>query len=116
MNMGPHMKMTALRQTRPGDAKRAQEVVEAARKAAWKYRDFHVALADGFKIFLPNVPQQMYHFTNYGYGAEAAFHFNPEHPTSLLYEKQGDDYKPDRRDVHRAENVSVRTNSTNGFR
>jgi hypothetical protein len=35
----------------------------------------------------------MYHFTNYGYGMEAAFHFNPEHPTSLLYEKQGVDYK-----------------------
>jgi hypothetical protein len=24
---------------------------------------------------------------------EAAFKFNPEHPTSLLYEKHGDDYK-----------------------
>ncbi len=24
---------------------------------------------------------------------EAAFRFNPEHPTSLLYEKHGDDYK-----------------------
>ena len=35
----------------------------------------------------------MYHFTNYGYAMEAAFHFNPEHPTSLLYEKHGDDYK-----------------------
>ncbi len=24
---------------------------------------------------------------------EAAFRFNPEHPTSLLYEKHGDEYK-----------------------
>jgi hypothetical protein len=93
MDMGPHMKMTALRPTKPGDAARAQEVVEAARKASEKYVDYHTALADGYKIFLPNVPQKMYHFTNYGYGMEAAFRFNPEHPTSLLYEKHGDDYK-----------------------
>lgn len=93
MDMGPHMKMTALRPERPGDAEKAKEVVEAARKASEKYLDYHVALNDGFKIFLPNVPQKMYHFTNYGYAMEAAFRFNPEHPTSLLYEKHGDDYK-----------------------
>jgi hypothetical protein len=87
------MKMTALRQPKPGDAARAQQVAEAARKTSEKYTDYHTALADGYKIFLPNVPQKMYHFTNYGYGIENAFHFNPEHPTSLLYEKHGDDYK-----------------------
>ena len=93
MDMGPHMKMTALRQPKAGDAARAQQVVEAARKTSEKYIDYHTALADGYKIFLPNVPQKMYHFTNYGYAMENAFHFNPEHPTSLLYEKHGDDYK-----------------------
>jgi hypothetical protein len=93
MDMGPHMKMTALRPEKPEDAEKAKEVVEAARKASEKYLDYHVALNDGFKIFLPNVPQKMYHFTNYGYAMEAAFRFNPEHPTSLLYEKHGDDYK-----------------------
>jgi hypothetical protein len=92
MDMGPHMKMTALRQAKPGDAERAQKVVEEARKVAEHYKDYHTALADGFKIFLPNIPQKMYHFTNYTYGREASFHFNPEHPTSLLYEKHGDDY------------------------
>ncbi len=93
MDMGPHMKMTALRPPKPGDAERAQQIVEGARKASEKYLDYHTALADGFKIFHPEVPQKMYHFTNYGFGVEAAFHFNPEHPTSLLYEKHGDDYK-----------------------
>jgi len=93
MEMGTHMKMTELRRSRPGDADRAQKVVEAARKAAEKYEDYHVALAEGFKIFLPNVLQKMYHFTNYGYAKEAAFYFNPEHPTSLLYEKHGDGYR-----------------------
>lgn len=93
MDMGPHMKMTALRPPKPGDATRAQLVVEEARKVAEKYQDYHLALADGFKIFLPNVPQSMYHFTNYAYAFEARSSFNPEHPTSLLYEKHGDNYK-----------------------
>jgi len=93
MDMGPHMKMTPLRPAQPGDAERAQQVVEAARKACTKYTDYRTALADGFKIFHPEIPQKMYHFTNYAYALQAAFTFDPEHPTSLLYEKHGDDYK-----------------------
>jgi hypothetical protein len=93
MDMGPHMKMTALHAAKPGDAERAQAVVDAARKTSEKYVDYHVALNDGFKIFHPELPQKMYHFTNYGYAMEAFVRFNPEHPTSLLYEKHGDDYK-----------------------
>ncbi|HEU5335725.1 MAG TPA: hypothetical protein VFU27_07175 [Terriglobales bacterium] len=93
MDMGPHMKMTALRSVRPGDRERANEIVEQARNAVAKYQDYRVALDEGYRIFLPNVPQKMYHFTNRRYALEAMFHFNPEHPTSLLYEKHGDDYK-----------------------
>jgi hypothetical protein len=93
MDMGPHMKMTTLRPPQSGDAARAQQIVEGARLASEKYLDYHTALADGFKIFHPEIRQKMYHFTNYGFAMEAAFHFNPEHPTSLLYEKHGDDYK-----------------------
>jgi hypothetical protein len=92
MDMGPHMRMTELREPKPGDEDRAQKIVEGARTAAEKYRDYHVALADGYHIFLPNVPQKQYHFTNNRYAFAAAFHFNPEHPTSLLYEKHGNDY------------------------
>ncbi len=93
MNMGPHMKMTTLRDLKPGDQEKADEVAAAARRAAEKYTDYKVALADGFRIFLPNLPQKQYHFTNYRYAFEAAISFNPEHPTSLLYEKNGSDYK-----------------------
>jgi hypothetical protein len=93
MDMGPHMKMTALRPSKAGDAEQAGRVVKSARAAAEKYVDYHTALNDGFKIFLPNFPQKIYHFTNYSYAMEAAFTFNPEHPTSLLYEKHGEDYK-----------------------
>jgi hypothetical protein len=93
MDMGPHMKMTTLRDLKPGDQDKADQVVEAARKVAEKYRDYTLALANGYKIFLPSLPQKQYHFTNYWYGFEASMRFNPEHPTSLLYEKQGDGYK-----------------------
>jgi hypothetical protein len=93
MDMGPHMKMTALRQAKPGDAERAQKIVDQAHKAAEQYLDYHTALDNGFKIFLPNVPQKVYHFTNRRYAMEAEWNFNPDHPTSLLYEKQGDGYK-----------------------
>lgn len=93
MDMGPHMRMTALRPVQPGDAERARRVVEAARNTCAKYIDYHAALADNYKIFHPEIPQKMYHFTNYAYALQAAFSFDPEHPTSLLYEKHGDDYK-----------------------
>lgn len=92
-DMGPHMKMTALRQPQPGDKEKAAQVVTVARQVAAKYQDYKVALADEFQIFMPNVPQKQYHFTNYSYAYEAHGYFNPEHPTSLLYEKNGDSYK-----------------------
>ena len=90
MDAGAHMKMTPLRSLRPDDQQRAQDVLAGARRAAEKYEDYRTALNDGFRIFLPDVKQKMYHFTNYEYGFEAAFGMNPEHPTSLLYEKQPD--------------------------
>ena len=93
MDMGTHMKMTTLRDIKPGDEERADKVVAAARKAADKYADYKVALADGYKIFLPDLPQKQYHFTNYWFAFEASRRFNPDHPTSLLYEKNGDGYK-----------------------
>ncbi len=93
MDMGPHMKMTTLRPPQPGDAAKAQQVVEAARGVMEKYKDYHVALDANFKIFHPELPQKMYHFTNYRYAFEAARDFNPEHPTSLLYEKNSDGYR-----------------------
>lgn len=93
MDMGPHMKMTSLRDPKPGDEERARKVLAAARRVAEGYQDYHTALNEGFQIFLPNVPQKMYHFTNYSNAFEAAFEFNPDHPTSLLYEKHGKDYK-----------------------
>src|ERR1700685_4865622 len=51
MAMGPHMKMTALRPSQPGDAEKAEKIVEVARVAMEKYKDYHVALNGNFQIF-----------------------------------------------------------------
>ena len=91
--MGPHMHMSTLRGVQPGDDQKAQEVVMQARQALEKYRDYKVALADGFKIFLPNVSQPMYHFSSWENALKTAFTFDPLKPTSLLYEKTGGGYK-----------------------
>src|SRR5215470_10977776 len=50
-----HMHMTAMRPETPGDAQRASEIVEQLRSGIEKYKDYHVALHDGYKIFLPNL-------------------------------------------------------------
>ena len=92
-HMGAHMHMSKLREPQPGDRKKAEKIVEQARVALVKYGDYKVALAEGFRIFLPNIPQKMYHFTNYQYALDAAFGFDPTKPTSLLYEKHGNGYK-----------------------
>lgn len=89
----PHMHMTAARPQTAEDQRRANEIVEQLRAGIAKYRDYHVALADGFKIFMPNVPQQEYHFTNYENGFLEAFTFDPARPTSLLYKKTSGGYE-----------------------
>lgn len=93
MGMGAHMFMTELRPANTADEKRAAEIVAELRPAIEKYKDYKVALADGFTIFLADVPQTHYHFTNYDYGREAQTTFNPAHPSSLLYTKSGDGYE-----------------------
>lgn len=80
-----HMKMTELRPVQPGDKRRANEIVAAARAAAEPYRDYHKAFEDGYSIFHPEIPQQVYHFTDNAHALYNTMHFNPSHPTSLLY-------------------------------
>ncbi|HEX3377890.1 MAG TPA: hypothetical protein VHS29_13565 [Candidatus Acidoferrales bacterium] len=85
--MGPHMYMTKLRAASPQDWAKADEIVTELRESIEKYKDYHVALADGFRIFMPNLPQAEYHFTNYYNGYLESFSFDPTRPTSLLYKK-----------------------------
>src|SRR5271169_1641092 len=67
-NHSLHMHMTSMRPQMPGDEARAKEIVDTLRATMEKYKDYHVALNDGYKIFLPNIPQPEYHFTNYTNG------------------------------------------------
>jgi hypothetical protein len=89
-SMGLHMKLTPLRPVEPGDEERAAAVAAAARAAIEPYQDYHKALADGYRIFAPRLPQKIYHFTMRRYGQEARLQFDASKPTSLLYEKTAD--------------------------
>lgn len=85
-----HMRMTKLERPAPGDADRAAAIVTALRKALEPYRDYHHALADGYRIFAPRVKQHVYHFTNRRLAFLSILRFDPAEPSSLLYERTGD--------------------------
>src|ERR1039457_3497355 len=78
--MGPHMYMTALRPASPQDWAKADMIARQLREAIEKYKDYHVALADGFRIFMPNLPQPEYHFTSYENAFVESFTFDPARP------------------------------------
>jgi len=88
-----HMYMTTPRPQTPEDVQRGNEVVAQLRSGIEKYRDYHVALDDGFRIFLPNIPQPEYHFTKMRNGFLEAFTFDASRPTSLLYKKTSTGYE-----------------------
>jgi hypothetical protein len=88
------MRVTARRAARAGDEARAARIAAEARRADEKYQDYRAALRDGYEILLPHVPQKMYHFNNLSHYAEAERRFDTARPTSLLYEKDGDGYRP----------------------
>jgi hypothetical protein len=88
-----HMRMTPRRPAIAKDLDQAAAVVATLRDVLEPYKDYRVALADGYRIFLPNVRQREYHFNNYWNGFLEGFTFDPARPTSLLYRKTGDGYE-----------------------
>jgi hypothetical protein len=88
-----HMTLTAMRAQTPEDVQRAKEIVAELRAGIERYKDYHAALNDGYKIFLPNLPLPEYHFTNYWNGFMEALTFDPARPTSLLYKKTATGYE-----------------------
>jgi hypothetical protein len=89
-HMAGHMRFTSPRPMQAGDQQKADAVVAAASRAMEPYRDYRKALASGYRIFLPNVPQAVYHFSRRDYAIAARWQFNPAYPTSLLYTKTRD--------------------------
>lgn len=88
-----HMRMTPVRPATAEDRSRADQIAATLSDAIEKYKDYRVALTDGFRIFMPNLPQTQYHFTNYWNGYLEGFTFDPARPTSLLYRKTKDGYE-----------------------
>jgi hypothetical protein len=93
MNMGPHMKMTSFRPVTQTDMARINAIVQNAHVCFDKYRDYHLALQDGYRIFAPNVPQDIYHFVSVQNFSEAQTKFDLAHPSALLYKKVGNSYQ-----------------------
>ena len=86
-----HMEMTPLRKPAPGDSARAAAIAAELRAAIVKYRDTATAVADGYRMFAPQIKnQKVYHFTRGWSGVQAAFRFDASKPTSLLYTKGAD--------------------------
>lgn len=88
----PHMKLTAGREATPDDSTRAWGLVETLRRELDPYRDYEQAIEDGYRPFLPGIAAKETHFTNNRYAMLAAFAFELGRPTSLLYQREGDDY------------------------
>jgi hypothetical protein len=90
---GPHMRMTPHRPATPAALRRAAEISSVLRRSIARYRDYRVAIADGYRPFLENVPLPEHHFTNYRFGFLNAFWFDEARPTSLLYRKTPDGWE-----------------------
>ncbi len=58
------MKMTSYRPVASSDMARMNAIVQNAHVCFDKYKDYHLALQDGYQIFTPNVPQDIYHFAS----------------------------------------------------
>jgi hypothetical protein len=88
MNARFHMAMTPTRRPTREDSVKADRVLAELRESIAKYRDTADAVADGYRMFMPNVKvQRIYHFTNGRRAVAEAFRFNPAKPTSLLYKR-----------------------------
>lgn len=89
MHDGAHMTMTALRTMNPDDLVRAKGILNTMRESLAKYRDYRVAFAAGYEIYMPDAPQQVYHFASRSRTiAEYEGDYDLAHPGSLLYEKK----------------------------
>jgi len=90
-NAALHMEMSPTRPASAADSARAATVARELRTALLKYRDTSAAVADGYRMFMPQVKQQrVYHFTNSWRAVQEAFRFDPTRPTSILYERGAD--------------------------
>lgn len=87
MKMG-HMQMSQKAAAQPGDAERAEKIVDAARRVIVRYADERTALHDGYKPFHPTGKMgEEVHYTSYRYGVLERRHVNYDQPGSILYQR-----------------------------
>jgi len=86
----PHMEMTLHAAQQPGDRARADAILAGARAVMAKYPTVEAAEQAGFTKFLPGIPLPIEHYTSRQYALEAwGGHFDPAHPTSLIFQRTG---------------------------
>ena len=86
-----HMQMTPKIAGVHADSVAAADAARTLRAAIGKYRDTTAAVADGYRMFAPQLKdQKVYHFTNHWRAVQEAFRFDAAKPTSLLYTRGGD--------------------------
>ena len=88
---GPHLDLTPVRKAAPGDSARAARVAAELRRGIEKYRDVALAVADGFRMFAPQVTEQpVYHYIHPLRTMREAARFEAAEPSSLIYRKRAD--------------------------
>jgi hypothetical protein len=90
MSDNPHIRMTPRRVASSADSARAAKLVADARSSLARYKDVRVAEREGYRMFAPNVKQDVYHFTKLGAAIREQFALDVTRPSSLLYRKADD--------------------------
>ena len=88
MPMGLHMQMSEQTQPKPGDAARAQAIVQAAVEVLKRYPTRQAAERAGYKPFheLNQIGEEI-HFTSIGHAYSEGKHVDYAHPGSLLFKR-----------------------------
>lgn len=60
-HLGPHFRWTTLRTANQADEATAWDILRQLRQQLARYREYRVAIDDGYEPFLPNVQQPHYH-------------------------------------------------------
>lgn len=83
-----HLALTPVRRATRQDSLRALEVAKQLRVALARYADTAAAVAEGYRMFAPQLKRQrVFHFTKFKHAFLEAFRFDSEKPTSLLYRR-----------------------------
>jgi hypothetical protein len=90
MSANPHVRMSPRRVASAADSVRAAKMVAAARSSLARYKNVRVAEREGYRMFAPNVKQDVYHFTKLGAAFREQFSLDVSRPSSLLYRAADD--------------------------